>query len=131
MTEYFPGSRQEISAPPGPPDVLAGETGRMFTIGGREVELFSIGQLAAALNRAPATIRKWEQDGVIPKATYTKPGANQSPNGRRRLYSREQIEALVRIAQEEGILLDLHRQITKTQFKAKALHAFRQIAGAR
>lgn len=99
----------------------------MFSIGGREVELFSIGQLATALNRKPATIRKWEQDGTIPKATFTKPGADHK-HGRRRLYSRAQIEALVRIAQEEGILTHTSRQITKTQFKAKALHAFRQIA---
>lgn len=129
MTEdYFPGSRQPVTPPAGLRSPLDGHVGKTFTIGGREVELFTISQLAYYLNRKPVTIRKWEQDGVIPKATFVKPGANQDPRGRRRLYSRAQVEALVRIAGEEGILHDLHKQVSRTQFKAKVLSAFRQIA---
>jgi hypothetical protein len=36
--------------------------------------------------------------------------------------------ALVRLADEEGILHDLHKQVTKTQFRTKAWAAFREIA---
>lgn len=128
MADYFPGSRLPVTPPAGPPDVLRGRVGKTFSIGGKDVELFTISQLAFFLNRKPVTIRKWENDGTIPKATFVKPGANSDPRGRRRLYSRAQIEALIRIAHEEGILTDLHRQITKTQFKAKAWAAFKQIA---
>ena len=128
---YFPGSRQPITPPGGLRDPLAGLVGKKFTIGGREIELFGISELADALNRKPVTIRKWEREGHIPNATYTKPGINKDPRGRRRLYSRAQIEALVKIAQEEGILHDLHKQISKTNFQAKALNAFRQIASQR
>lgn len=128
MTEFFPGSRQVVTPPAGLPDPLGGLTGKTFTIRGVEVELFTIGQVADALNRTPVAIRKWEANRVIPKATFSKPGVNQDPRGRRRLYSRPQVEALVRIAQEEGILHDKYRSITKTQFKAKVLHAFREIA---
>ena len=132
MTDgYFPGSRQPIIPPAGPPDLLRGVTGKTFSIGGRQTELFTITQLAQVLNRKPVTIRKWEQQGYIPKATFVKPGANQDPRGRRRLYSRAQVEALVRVAQEEGILGDLHKQVSRTQFQDKALAAFKQIAGQR
>lgn len=129
MSEYFPGSRQPIpGSPAGPRDLLGGLEGKPFTISGKEVELFSISQLAEVLNRKPVTLRLWEQKGFLPKATYVKPGKDKDPRGRRRLYSREQVLALVQIAEEEGILFDLHKQISKTQFRAKALHAFREIA---
>jgi hypothetical protein len=129
VTEYFPGSRQVVTPLVGPPDPLAGVTGRVFTIQGVETELFSITDLASALNRKPVTIRKWEAEGHIPKATFSKPGANRDVRGRRRLYSRPQVEALVRIAGEEKILHDLHKRISSTQFKVKAFDAFRQLAG--
>lgn len=125
---YFPGSRQRITPPSGPPDVLGGVTGKTYTIKGKPVELFGIGQVAEALNREPVTIRSWERKGFIPRATFSKPGANQDPRGRRRLWSRAQVEALVRIAQEEGILSDTHKQVTRTQFARKVLDAFKEIA---
>jgi hypothetical protein len=128
VSQFFPGSSQPISPIGPPPDALAGRRGKTFTIGGKEIELFTISQLAFYLNRKPVTIRKWESEGVIPKATYSKPGINKDPRGRRRLYSRAQVEALVRIAAEEKILDDLHKQISTTQFKPKVLQAFKQIA---
>jgi hypothetical protein len=130
-SEYFPGSRQQVAPPSGPLDLLGAAKGKMYPVGDTEIELFSISQLAAALHRQPVTIRKWERDGVIPNATYVKPGADGDPRGRRRLYSRAQVEAMVRIAHEEGLLTDKHRQVTRTQFQAKVLNAFREIAGAR
>lgn len=94
--------------------------------------MFNISELAEALNRKPVTIRKWEREKVIPKATYVKPGANGDPRGRRRLWSRPQVEALVEIAESEGILYNLKANISKTNFKRRAYEAFRQIqAGAR
>lgn len=126
---FFPGSRQPLTGPPGLPDPLRGLEGRQFPVGNGTVELFTISQLAEALNRRPVTIRTWEQKGIIPKATYVKPGINKDPRGRRRLYSRAQVEALVTIAAEEGLLADVHKQISKTQFQRKALDAFKKIAG--
>lgn len=129
MTEFFPGSRQPISLPAGPPDPLAGLDSKVYTVGGREVEFFTIGQVSQVLNRQPVTLRKWEREGIIPKATFSKP--SKDPRGRRRLYSRAQVEALVRIAAEEGVLNDIHKQISKTKFSAKVLSAFKQIASNR
>jgi hypothetical protein len=128
VAEYFPGSRLPVTPPSGPPDILRGREGKTYSIGGKDIELFTISQVAFFLNRKPVTIRKWEQEGTIPKATFVKPGANSDPRGRRRLYSRAQIEALIQVAHEEGILTDLHRQISKTQFKVKTWDAFKRIA---
>lgn len=125
---FFPGSRHPITPPPGLPDSLRGEKGKQYTINGKVVELFTISQLASLLGRKPVTIRKWEEKGVIPKATYAKPGANKDPRGRRRLYSKNQVEAMVSAAQEEGILHDPHAQISKTKFQAKVWQSFKEIA---
>lgn len=133
MTEgYFPGSRQPIKPPAGgAPDPLAGREGKTFTIGGKSIELFTISQLAYYLNRKPVTIRKWEEKGVIPKATYAKPGANNDPRGRRRLYSREQVLVIVFAARDEGILDNPHAQISQTNFKTKVWTGFRELAAKR
>jgi hypothetical protein len=128
---YFPGSRQPITPISGPKDVLEGRTGKVFTIGGRAVELFTISDVAELLNRRPVTIRKWEEKGFIPKATYAKPGANKDPRGRRRLYSREQVIALVTLADAEGILHNPHAQISQTNFAARVLSEFKRLAAER
>lgn len=132
MTEgYFPGSRQPISPISGPRDPLGGRKGKEFTINHKTVELFTISDVAELLNRRPVTIRKWEEKGIIPKATFAKPGANKDPRGRRRLYSREQVTALVQIAEAEGILHNPHAQISQTNFKAKVLAEFKRLAAQR
>lgn len=131
MTEgYFPGSRLPISDPVAK-DPLGGVTGKTFTIGGKPVELFTISQVAELLRRRPVTIRKWEEKGVIPPATYAKPGANKDPRGRRRLYSRGQVLALVTLADAEGILYNPHAQISQTNFKAKVWAEFKRLAAQR
>lgn len=131
MTEFFPGSRQVIAPPAGIPDTvqIPPEFGRTFRIGGSEMRLFSLGELSELLNRRPVTLRKWERDGHLPKPTFVRPGANGDPRGRRRYYSKAQVEALVRIAAEEGILQDHNAHISKTLFPQKALAAFKQLAG--
>ncbi|MER6825258.1 hypothetical protein ABT352_04655 [Streptosporangium sp. NPDC000563] len=69
---------------------------------GRDFDLFPIGVLAAVLNRRPDTIRQWERDGILP-ATKNR-STSDDPRGTRRRYTRAQILATHRIAQEEGVL---------------------------
>jgi hypothetical protein len=45
---------------------------------------------------------------------------------RRRLYTRHQVEGLIRIAEEEGILRDKQKAISKTQFPARARKLFNE-----
>lgn len=74
---------------------------------GQVIELFYIGTLANALGRTTNTIRKWEIAGVIPDPCF------QDANGRR-LYSQEQIDAIVRCAEEAKIKQGL--SISNTSF---------------
>lgn len=73
---------------------------RVFLNGGVETEFFQIGALAMALKRKPVSMRKWESEGIIPKANFRTPtprGTNvpgKAVKGRR-LYSRQQIEFLI------------------------------------
>lgn len=94
-----------------------------FLLRGTEMEFFSIGQLGRALgNRSPNTLRAWEREGILPKSPYVKPSA--TPNGRRRMYTRQMIEGLVDIAKQEGVLWpDKGIRLSDTRFaeRAKAL----------
>lgn len=74
---------------------------------GEIIELFYIGTLANALGRTTNTIRKWEIAGVIPDPCF------QDANGRR-LYSQEQIDAIVRCAEKAKIKQGL--SIANTSF---------------
>jgi hypothetical protein len=98
-----------------------------FLVGGVETEFFSIGQLGKALGgRSPNTLRAWEREGIIGKSPYVKPSS--TPNGRRRMYTREMVEGLVAIAREEGILWP-HKgsRISNTKFSERAIELFRRL----
>jgi hypothetical protein len=101
---------------------------RKYNVGGVETEFFTLGNLATALGRQPVTIRKWEREGVIPKSTYQSPGRDNDPRGRRRLYTRAQIEGIVRIALEEGVLVSHQKPIKTTNFTARVIDLFKRLA---
>jgi len=135
--EYYPGSSRPIMRHVNRPteenrkqsyavDPEWDSSPRKYMVGGVEKEFFAIGHLAQALGRRPGTIRLWEREGVIPKATYQV--NSESPNGRRRLYSREQVEGLVKLAQEEGILVSRQRPIGETDFTARSIELFKFLA---
>lgn len=131
IAEFYPGSKKQIKPKPEPyhhPDDEDrwDRNPRHLTVNGKPIELFSVGHLAKALGRVPVTIRKWEKDGTIPKATFRKP--SDDPRGQRRLYSRAQIEGLVKIAKEEGLLDDRPKPITRTAFTSRAVALFRELA---
>jgi hypothetical protein len=101
---FYPGSKQRIPDKPTPPPKAVSakpwdRNPRHLKVNGVEMEFFTIGSLAEALNRRPVTIRKWETTGVIPKARYRTGG-----EVKRRLYSRAQVEGLVALCAKHGIL---------------------------
>ncbi len=55
--------------------------------------------MAEALGRTPATIRRWEKKGLLPRAPIVLEGVGLA--GRRRLYPPELIVALREVAQRE------------------------------
>ena len=136
VKEYYPGSRKPIDRLPTPTSQNHGgyygvdpgwdNKPREYTMNGVKQDFFTIGQLALALGRRPVTMRLWEREGIIPKATYQV--SSETANGRRRLYSRAQIEGLVVIAIEEGIIISHQRPISATNFTARAVELFKNLA---
>ncbi len=68
---------------------------------GALVDFFTIGAVATALGRSVCTVRRLEVEGHLPKASFRAPG--RSPTGQKRLYTREQVLAVARVAEEHGI----------------------------
>lgn len=123
---FYPGSNQPIVRDPAPSTVDP-DMGRTVSIGGVRRRVFSTGEVARLLNRKTVTIRTWEQKGIIPRAVYVKPGKNKDKRGRRRLYTQEQVEGMVRIAAEEGILDNPNRAISRTQFSVRVFALFKEL----
>jgi hypothetical protein len=133
--QYYPGSKRKIDRteadeePRKQPDIDGWDAKpRMYKRNGIDTEFFTIGHLAAAMNRKPLTIRQWERKGIIPTSRYQRVGKGGSPHGRRRLYTRAQIEGMIKIAAEEGLLANDRREIASTNFKARVLALFKQLA---
>lgn len=74
---------------------------------GEDVEMFTIGALADALGRPIPTIRMWMKEGKIPPSPYrlpTKKDKNGEDHKGRRLYTRDMIEAAIKLFAEAGII---------------------------
>lgn len=128
--ELYPGSNhpivrsgvREVRDPTGEWD----ENPRRLKVNGVDVEFFTVGQLGQALGgRQSVTIRKWEREGVIPRAMFQAP--SETPNGRRRLYTRDQVEGMIRIAREEGVYYSHQTPIKKTRFTERVVQLFKEL----
>lgn len=135
VQQFYPGTSKPIplaptvkAAPEAPAEDAWDAKPRVFTVKGSEIEFFTVGQLAKALGRKPVTVRKWETEGIIPKATFSAP--SDDPRGRRRLYTRAQVEGIVRIAKEEGVLVAHARPIRQTQFTPRVIRLFERTRAA-
>lgn len=132
--DYYPGSKRKIDhtdSDDKKSDLDAWDAKpRIYKVNGQDTEFFTVGHLAIAMNRKPLTIRQWERKGIIPKSTYQRAGRNGSQHGRRRLYTRPQIEGMIKIAGEEGLLTNDRREIASTKFKDRVLVLFRSLSGA-
>jgi hypothetical protein len=76
------------------------------TLQGKEVELFTIGALAQALEKQIVTVRLWEKKGYIPIAPYrlrSKTLNGKKVNGNR-VYTRELIEIIVEEFSARGLI---------------------------
>lgn len=130
--EFYPGSKKPIVRHPNRTYPEAPDPDRwdvkpiIKTVGGVEMEFFTIGHLAQALRRRPVTIRTWERDKIIPNATFRR--SSEDPRGVRRLYTRAQVEGLIQIAEEEGLLKGDNRSIRATDFTKRAYELFRSLA---
>lgn len=97
---------------------------RMRRHDGTLVEVYAIGSLAAALGKSSYSIRRWERIGVLPETPLVQAVRGGPP---RRLFLRDQIEALVVIAEQEGLAGRKPTQISKTEFTARAQALYQQL----
>jgi hypothetical protein len=113
LDEFYPGSKKKRKAVvKKEPEIIsspnwdANPTKRTLP-NGKDVELFLIGSLAAALGRPIITIRSWIKEGYLPSAPYRLP-VKKDINGKdhqgRRLYSRAMIEVAIELFDKAGIL---------------------------
>ena len=137
--DRYPGSKQVRRA-------LSGESADpwehyphvVMIVRGTERRFYALGLLASLLERKPSTIRKWESLGHIPRATWRFPGGASATNagkrreGQRRLYTREQIEGLVRLARSTGVVPAPGvppRNVGGTEFPDRARALFEELRG--
>ena len=132
---WYPGSNRKkkdytehVTEPVKAPLEELSELGKphYYLVDNTPTALYKIGDVARALNRSPVTIRKWESEGTIPVSPYKMPSHDE--RGQRRLYTKDQILALRRVAYEEGVLHPgpggKWKSIESTAFKIKAKKAF-------
>jgi hypothetical protein len=79
---------------------------RRYFVNGVKQEFFTVGHVALALGRTSRTIRWWESKEVIPPATFraASPKKSKVKAAGDRLWTRSQVEVMIRVAQEEGVL---------------------------
>ncbi len=143
---FYPGSKtptRHVSRPVAPPapdpvDVPWDAKPIKRTVqsqrGPVTVEFYAISALAKALGKRPTTLRAWMDKKWLPEARYRDIPKNH-PDGSQiegvRLWTHGQIEAIVRIAQEEGLLATRHSDVAASQFPQRVRQWFRENKGLR
>jgi hypothetical protein len=82
-----------------------------YNVGGVKQEFFIIGHLAKALGYSVQSIRLWESQGLLPPSPYRSPRtkgmvAGGRSNKGKRLWTRAQIEGIVRLAAKHKVILN-------------------------
>lgn len=126
---FYPGSKRPIErarpTAPEPDDDAWDAHPQVYVVGGVQTEFFTIGALAAALGKSANTVREWERFGWIPLARYRTKAV--SATKAKRLYTRAQVEGIVHIAREEGLMVPKPRDIPKSQFTPRVVELFQRL----
>lgn len=85
---------------------------------GEQLELFYIGTLAEMLGRTNQTVRKWEISGILPDSLFRDPAG-------RRMYTMEQIRAIVECAEQSNIRQGY--SVANTNFSPRVYKALEEV----
>ena len=82
-----------------------------YMVSGEVREFYTISHLAAALGYSVQSIRAWEDKGALPRSPFrsprtAKPVAGGRSDKGKRLWTREQIEGIVRLARRHKVILN-------------------------
>lgn len=73
------------------------------TVKGEKREFFTTANVAMAVNRSVPCVRKWMQAGILPPAPFVLPNKTGDPAYNKRLWSRDHLEGLQRLAEANRI----------------------------
>lgn len=117
--DFYPGSktprRPAVVVDEAPDDLAWDAKPIKRGVRGQEVEFFSIGAFAQALNRAVVSIRLWEKKGYIPTAPFRLPDHKGGKGDR--LYTRSIIEVTLEEFAKRGLLAPRSRVRWETEHK--------------
>jgi len=124
LEEFYPGSKRKRKEPVAKPTLDTSWEKDFFlkTLpNGRQIQAYTLGSLAKALNRTNPTLRQWMERGKLPQSPYRLP-AKPDKNGKvvegRRLYSKAMVEITVDLFIKAGLFdinridWDTHRNLT-------------------
>jgi len=83
-----------------------------YLVGGERQEFFTISHLSKALEYSQQSIRAWEAQGLLARTPFRSPrtkgmvAAGRSNKGKR-LWTREQIEGIIRIAKKHRVIFPI------------------------
>jgi hypothetical protein len=130
----YPGRRKPVNrVPVSPPEPAAWDAKPVYyKVGGEKREFFSISHLAKALDYSVQSIRAWENMNLLPRSPYRSPrtkrpvAAGKSNKGRR-LWTRAQIEAILRLAKKHKVIFN--KTPPTAAFANEVARAFYELQG--
>lgn len=114
LEQPYPGRRKPVNRdqPKAEPDdtPIWDDHPATYIVDGKKREFFYIGALAKAIGYSVQAIRLWEGQGLMPNTPYRSPRTKAPVAGGRsdkgkRLWTREQIEGILRLAKKHGVIL--------------------------
>ena len=135
LEQPYPGRRKPVNRNPAPPSVdtpVWDAKPVFYLVEGQKREFFLIGALAKALGYSVQSIRAWEAQGLLPNTPFRSPrtrrpvAGGRSTKGRR-LWTREQINGILRLALKHRVILN--KQPPTTAFSADVAKLFNELLG--
>jgi hypothetical protein len=132
----YPGRRKPVNRQPPPAsddrEVWEDIKPTVYIVGGEKREFYFIGALAKALGYSVQSIRAWEAAGLMPNTPFRSPRTRKPVAGGRsdkgkRLWTREQIEGILRLAKKHRVVLN--KQPPTPAFAADVAKLFNQLLG--
>ena len=135
LEQPYPGRRKPVNRerrPVSPDSELWDAKPITYVVDGEKREFFLIRHLALALGYSVQSVRAWEAAGLMPNSGYRSPrakapmAAGRSDRGHR-LWTRDQIDGILRLAKKHGVILN--RKAPTPAFARDVAKLFNELLG--